>query len=889
MAESRGLRFRTIDLHTHTPASACYRHDHEPEEIVQTALEKGMGAIAVTDHNTAAWIDAMKQAAENVEVDGRQLVIFPGVEISVHEGYHVVALFDPSVGQAEVENFLGAIGITPQEYGKPDALCDKGVYEVLETIHRRDGLAVLAHIDEAKGAFHELTSLHPDTGKVKVPLPCARLFNEGAYDAVEVTQGELPEGLDAEHHIRRRPAFYQASDNPDPEDPIHHSKDGIGTRCSCFNLDEITLEGLRQCFADPDVRITLEEQPEDGRWPHIVEMRVGDDGFLAYQRFYFHRGLNCLIGGKGVGKSLVIEFLRFALGKPSGNKAIRRDHRGKLEKQLQPFNEIEVEFELANGVRYVLKRTYEGNGKSSFTCTNRSTGEQYQGSVAQLFPILAYSQTEVVKIAEDEDAQLHLLDSLFDARPYQLAIAQIQDRLDDNDQKLAEALAARAQVEDARQEIATLQERIANIDQMLDNPLVQRMRQAEMKRDALDAQIDYLDRLTELRETYEDDVESLAPPELPNDLSTDALLVDQRKQAKAARAAFLDALSELSDSLLKALEAVSQAKVNWLPTFEELREEYIAELQGSDRGQLEAKRRRLVEDKQQWERDLKRYQTLAEEKLPKLLEERDELLDRLDERHRSYYEARQKKFDRLTEASEGKLRLTLTHATNRGAYEEAISDLLAGSDVGRVSTSNRRQIAANVAPRELGRFIISRDVDALSEGSGLTELMSKRALDKFWTADDFTQVLALQHAHYPQDTPTIEFNKGGGEFAPLDELSVGQKSTALLIIALCDGTMPVIIDQPEDALDIASVWEDIAKKLRQRKSGRQFILTTHNSSLAVGSDSDTFMVLTPQSGDRARVSYRGAIDRSEVRRAVIDHLEGGDEPYKLRQEKYNIK
>ena len=118
---------------------------------------------------------------------------------------------------------------------------------------------------------------------------------------------------------------------------------------------------------------------------------------------------------------------------------------------------------------------------------------------------------------------------------------------------------------------------------------------------------------------------------------------------------------------------------------------------------------------------------------------------------------------------------------------------------------------------------------------------------------------------------------------------MGQKSTALLIIALCDGTMPVIIDQPEDALDIASVWEDIAKKLRQRKSGSQFILTTHNSSLAVGSDSDSFMVLTPQSGDRAKVSYRGAIDRSDVRRAVIDHLEGGDEPYKLRQEKYNIK
>jgi len=150
------------------------------------------------------------------------------------------------------------------------------------------------------------------------------------------------------------------------------------------------------------------------------------------------------------------------------------------------------------------------------------------------------------------------------------------------------------------------------------------------------------------------------------------------------------------------------------------------------------------------------------------------------------------------------------------------------------------------------------------------------------------RILAVQHTFYPDDTPIIEFNKGNDNYARLDELSVGQKSTALLIIALCDGQVPVIIDQPEDALDIASVWEDVAKQLRARKKGRQFILTTHNSSLAVGSDSDTFMVLTPQGADRAKVSYRGAIDRSDVRRAVIDHLEGGDEPYMLKQKKYNI-
>jgi ABC-type cobalamin/Fe3+-siderophores transport system ATPase subunit len=135
--------------------------------------------------------------------------------------------------------------------------------------------------------------------------------------------------------------------------------------------------------------------------------------------------------------------------------------------------------------------------------------------------------------------------------------------------------------------------------------------------------------------------------------------------------------------------------------------------------------------------------------------------------------------------------------------------------------------------------------------------------------------------------PTIYYRKDGGEYAELSELSIGQKCTALLIIALCDGTMPVVIDQPEDALDIISVWEDIAKKLRRGKNSRQFILTTHNSSVAVAADSDQFIVLKA-GANSGRVVAAGAIDRLDVREAVIAHLEGGTEPYILRLQKYNI-
>lgn len=99
--------------------------------------------------------------------------------------------------------------------------------------------------------------------------------------------------------------------------------------------------------------------------------------------------------------------------------------------------------------------------------------------------------------------------------------------------------------------------------------------------------------------------------------------------------------------------------------------------------------------------------------------------------------------------------------------------------------------------------------------------------------------------------------------------------------------MPVVIDQPEDSLDIRAIWEDMCSKLRKGKEERQFVFTTHNSSVAVASDSDKFIILVA-TADKGEVIFSGAIDSAIVREEVIRYLEGGIEPYKLKYHKYNI-
>lgn len=884
-----GLKYQKLDLHTHTPASKCYLDKKQTaEEIVQAALAQKLTGIAITDHNTAEGIDMMKKAAENTG-----LVIFPGVEISLNEGYHLVALFDPSVDQKYVENFLGLIKITPDEYGRSETLCKVSVYEVINLIHDRHGLAILAHIDKPKGAFHELTSIDEARGKVKVPVNCSNLFNDANYDAIECIDGAYPKGFDSDHQIKRFPPFYQSSDNPDPKQPTKHSKDGLGKLYSWFKLETIDLEGLRQCFSDSEVRIKLKDDLQDVPHPRLISMKVGESGFLRNQTFAFHEGLNSIVGGKGVGKSLAIEFLRFVLGQPSRDRSLFDDHLTKLDNRLEPDNSVEVIYQVEDGTQYQITRTFLGKVKvdggyslrDDVQCVNLATGASFTGDIKVMFPVLAYSQLEVIRIAESKTAQLELIDRFIDTRENERTIQEVRAELRENDLKLNKAIQAKSKLDALEHEVNTLEEQIQAITRSLSAPLFDQMKVVEQKHQALEDGQEFFDSLLETIEGWQEDIKDRTAPESDD---KDANIKEQ--YALAAKT-----LKKISDSLKDLVSNVKVAKKDgeaivkkWRPEYDKVEKEYKALVKeiGGDREKKESQRKKLEAQVKKLGKEAKEAKDLVGD-LDALLQSRYLLLDQLEKAYREFYEIRKTKFDQLTELSDQKLKLDLLHAADRQAYENMLNELLKGGQ-NAPSTSDRHKIAEGVTPRRLVELVLNRNAVQLSNESGITQLWAERTIEKLWSAEEFTSVLALQHDCYPVDVPSIRYRKEGNVYAELNELSVGQKCTALLIVALCDGNMPIMIDQPEDALDIVSVWEDISKKLRRGKNARQFILTTHNSSVAVSSDSDQFIVL--QAGaNQGKIAHTGAIDSQKVRDEIIHHLEGGNEPYKLRARKYNIK
>ena len=884
-----GLKYKKLDLHTHTPASKCYLDKKQTaDEIAQAALALDLAGIAITDHNTAEGIDMMKKAA-----DGKGLVIFPGVEISLNEGYHLVALFDPHVDQKYVENFLGLIKITPEEYGRSETLCKISVYEVIKHIHDWHGLAILAHIDMPKGAFRELTTTDEATGKVKVPVNCSNLFNDPNYDAIECVHGVYPKGFDTDHQIKRLPPFYQSSDNPDPDKPTKHSKAGLGTLYSWFKLETIDLEGLRQCFSDPEVRIKLKDDVQEYPHPRLISMKVGESGFLRNQTFGFHEGLNSIVGGKGVGKSLAIEFLRFVLGQPSTDRSLFDDHLTKLDKRLESNNSVEVVYQIEDGTQYKITRTFLGKTKvdggfalqDELQCVNLVTGASFAGDLKVMFPVLAYSQLEVIRIAENKTAQLELIDRFIDTREKERAIQDTRVQLRENDIKLNKAIQAKSKLDELEHEVNTLEEQIQAITRTLSDPLFEQMKVVERKHQALEEGQEFFDGLLETIDEWWEEISDRTAPETEE---KDADIKAQYAIAEKTLKATADALKDLVTKVKAAKKDGEAIVKKWKPEHERVEKEYQTLVKdiGGDREKKERQRKTFEAQVKKLGKEVKDAKALVGD-LEGLFKQRDQLLDQLERAYREFYEARKTKFDQLTELSNQKLKLDLLHAADRQAYENMLSELVKGGQ-NAPSTGDRHKIAMGVAPRRLVDLVLNRNAVQLSNEAGITQTWAERTIDKLWSAEDFTFVLALQHDCYPVDVPSIRYRKEKDVYAELNELSVGQKCTALLIVALCDGNMPVMIDQPEDALDIVSVWEDISKKLRRGKNARQFILTTHNSSVAVSSDSDQFIVL--QAGaNQGKIAHTGAIDTQKVRDEIIHHLEGGDEPYKLRARKYNIK
>lgn len=142
------------------------------------------------------------------------------------------------------------------------------------------------------------------------------------------------------------------------------------------------------------------------------------------------------------------------------------------------------------------------------------------------------------------------------------------------------------------------------------------------------------------------------------------------------------------------------------------------------------------------------------------------------------------------------------------------------------------------------------------------------------------------------------------------KMSPGKRGVVLLelILHISNATHPILIDQPEDNLDNRTIYDELKHFIIDKKKERQIIIVTHNANLVVSTDSENVLVAN-QSGqqigkDKREFTFEyisGALEKTflneeeegilykyGIREHVCDILEGGEEAFKKREQKYGL-
>ena len=122
---------------------------------------------------------------------------------------------------------------------------------------------------------------------------------------------------------------------------------------------------------------------------------------------------------------------------------------------------------------------------------------------------------------------------------------------------------------------------------------------------------------------------------------------------------------------------------------------------------------------------------------------------------------------------------------------------------------------------------------------------------------------------------------------PIESSSFGQRCTAVLVILLLLGNDPIIIDEPEAHLDSLLIFNYLVDVIKEKKKNRQIIFATHNANLVINGDAELIHILNIDNSANKTVINSTTIENPHTRDVLVS-LEGGHEAFIKREKKYSI-
>ena len=589
----------------------------------------------------------------------------------------------------------------------------------------------------------------------------------------------------------------------------------------------------------------------------------------------FDPQLNVLIGGRGTGKSSVIELVRFCLGATSYSTSAE---------QLSMEHALGV---LGDGRVTVVLR----DGDQRIEVSRTADDPQPEAEVLFEAPFV-FAQSEIETIGLHAQSRLRLIDDFIirddgprkseaslhsKIRSITAEIHSLLAEADDIDEKTAALPQLQTQLKETKKQAAAqggVIKEIAEHRKAL-NEITPALAAAGVRADVIGRATDRLAAWCERLSTH---LEAAPTIEVwPEQAGGPDELTNLRRTHKQAISRLRDSFAEISavtEELGRKRALASNQKIGLENRARDIRQKIEAKQKGastldkraSDLTQQISVLRSLVDLGQQ-----------GRARIEQLRANRDRFVDQMSRARQARTKQREKVADTLSKYLGPVVRLTIKPYSQYRQYVGVLAAALRGSGLRYSELAER--IATVFSPQEIATLAESRDVDTIQSALGISRERSLRMCDAL-RGDTAAGLFTTE----VEDDVDIEL-MDGTDYKGIGFLSMGQRCTAVLPIILSHSERIIILDQPEDHLDNAFVVGTLVKAIAARKKGAQTIVATHNPNIPVLGEAATVLHLESD-GSRCFVRNIGAVDAPRIVDAISTIMEGGREAFRRRADFY---
>ena len=911
-----GARWWKFDFHAHTPASLDTRPwqqaigtDQEvtPERWLGQFMAACIDCVAITDHNSGDWIDRLKTAYLRMEQEAgpsfRPLVLFPGVELSVQGGCHLLALFDPNRTGSDVTSLLGAVRYSATR-GDSDGVTSTGLLDTIAAVHEAGAIPIPAHADRSSTSGKALFAVREGTqSSVEDATTLKQLLETGDLRAVEWENLDHPFPA----CIRKQEANLTKVLGSDC-----HSFQGArtpGSRFTWVKMASPTIEGLRLALLDGNGGAVErwggdEDHGRARLGPPSVPpalllraLRVGGArrmGQPTAAALQLNPWFNAIIGGRGSGKSTWVHALRLVLQR--AGELERLGPNSEASRQFASFNQVSgAPGQSAGGLQpdTLIELEVERDGVSHRLrwqpdlaqghVEEQIAGDEWQPSASQAitaerFPIQIFSQGQIAALADQgRSTLLELIDQGARLAPQSRRIEELRRTYLSQRARLRELEGRLAERAEREREFSELRRKLAELAELDPGTVLADQQRAVRQRRELDRARQHLEHLPV-------GLEQVAS-ELPLD-DWSAELFDPERDANAlAWRQEIDALLLAARTQLQQLAAAVGRygrEQSQHPGFVAWRSRADAVERAAQQLQAELAERGLADPglMGHWLQERHRLEALLQE------------LDGVALEHQALEQANQRQWLMLLDAHQQR-------STSRQAFLNGVlqtnayvrMEVRAFGHDSELFTAELRQLLDldNGFENDLKALVdvmVAGDDRLVAMAAVKSTLLNEQAVPS--SGGKFRKNLnrKLEQPSFadaircwvPADDLQITYShRGNGrDWTPIQQGSQGQRASALLAFLLSFGDGPLVLDQPEDDLDNKLISELVVAQIRANKMRRQLLIVTHNPNVVVNGDAELVTVMDYGIG-QCYVSGYGALQENEIQEQVCAVMEGGRE------------